>query len=323
MHQRNESFFPMCHQSIGWQDGVMTPDDLDSRRLAIFRAVVEAGAITLAARRLHLSQPAVTANIQQLEAAVGKRLLERRARGVVPTDAGRRLLPYATRVAALLEDAVLDVGARVSPSGPLVLGASTTVAAYVVPRLVADYTREIGPLPVRVQVGNTAQVVAWVEDGTVPLGIVEGPSRAARMRIEPFVEDELLPLVATDAPRELARVRTAADLAHVPVLWREPGSGTREVVERALRARARRKPAAHDLELGSTEAIRTALLLGLGVGFVSRFVAASELATGRVRVLPIPGLRITRAFSFAYRGRELAGLAERFHAHVRRRPPSP
>ncbi len=300
----------------------MVPSDLDSRRLAIFRAVVEAGAITLAAKRLHLSQPAVTANVQQLELALGKRLLERRSRGVVPTEEGRRLLPYATRVASLLEDAALELGARRAPGGPLVLGASTTAAGYIVPRLIADYTREIGPLPVRVQVGNTTQVLSWVEEGTVPLGIVEGPPRAARVRLEPFVSDELLPLVAQDAPRELLQVRKLADLANVPLLWREPGSGTREVLERALRAQAKRRPADHDLELGSTEAIKSALLLGLGIGFASRFVVAGELASGRLRVLPLPGLRITRAFSFAYRGPALGGIAERFHALAKQRPPS-
>jgi molybdate transport repressor ModE-like protein len=300
----------------------MIPGDLDSRRLAIFHAVVEAGAITLAAKRLHLSQPAVTANVQQLEAALGKRLLERRARGVAPTDAGRRLLPYAARMESLLEEAVLDVGTRRAPTGPLVLGASTTVAAYVVPRLVADYTRELGPLPVRVQVANTSQVLAWVEEGLVPLGLVEGPPRAARVRLTPFIDDELLPLVASDAPRELTQVRKIADLASVPILWREPGSGTREVVERALRASAKRRPAAHDLELGSSEAIKSAVLLGLGIAFASRFVVSTELANGRLRALPLPGLRIMRAFSFAYRGRELTGLAARFHEFASAHPPS-
>jgi molybdate transport repressor ModE-like protein len=300
----------------------MIPAELDSRRLAVFRAVAEAGAITLAAKRLHLSQPAVTATVQQLEAALGKPLLERRARGVVPTEAGRRLLTFASRVSALLDEAALEVGAARAPTGPLVLGASTTVAAYIVPRLVADYTRAHGSLPVRVQVGNTTQVLDWVEQGLVPLGLVEGPPRAARVRLRPFIEDELLPLVATDAPRELAQVRRPSDLTHVPILWREPGSGTREVVERALRAQAKRKPGPHDFELGSSEAIKTALLLGLGVAFVSRFVIQSELVAGRLRVLPLTGLRIKRAFSFAYRGRELTGIAERFHDFALERPPS-
>lgn len=301
----------------------MLPDDLDPRKLSTFRVVVESGSITLAAKRLHLSQPALTAQVKQLESAIGKPLLVRRARGVAPTEAGKRLLPFAERMDALLEEALEATHARVATNAPLVLGASTTIASYVVPALLAAYGREYGLHGVRVEVANTSRVLEWVESGTVPLGLVEGPPRAARVRLVRYIDDELLPMVSSDAPRELARIRTLADIVRAPLLFREPGSGTREVVERALLRQAKRRPAPTDLELGSTEAIRHAALLGLGVAFLSRFVAAHDLAAGRLRILPVADLDIRRAFSWAMRGRDLGRGEGRFYELARRIPPKP
>lgn len=285
--------------------------------------VVEAGSITLAAKRLHLSQPAVTAHIRQLESALGKPLLERRARGVVPTDAGRRLIPIAAKIEDLLEEAQRVAGAVDTALGPLVLGASTTIASCIVPSLIAEFVRRHGARGVRVEVGNTAQILAWVEDGSVPLGLVEGHPRAARVRLERFIDDELVPMVATRGPRELTAIRTLAQLRAATLLFREPGSGTRDVVERALRRQAARSPVETDLVFGSTEAIRNGAVEGLGVAFLSRFVAAHELASGRLRILAVPGLEIRRSFSWAMRTRELTPTAARFYELAMANPPTP
>jgi len=292
---------------------------IDSRRLATFRAVVEAGQITLAARRLHLSQPAVTAQVQQLEAAVGKALLERRARGVVPTEAGRRMLAWAVQVEEVLERAQADVAERAVAGGPLVLAASSTTAGYVLPPLLAAFSRAEGGTSMRVEVGNTAEVLGWVEEGKVPLGLVEGIGRAPRVKLAPFRADELVPFVAADAPRELASVRRPEDLLQVPIAWREPGSGTRQVIERALRRRiGRRRAHPRDLQLGSTEAIKGVVRAGLALGFLSLVSVREELERGALRRLDVRGLRIERRFSWVLPGRELSGAAARFHAFANR-----
>lgn len=294
-------------------------EDLDSRRLATFRAVVEAGQITLAARRLHLSQPAVTAQIQQLEAAVGKALLERRSRGVVPTEAGRRLLAYAIRVEALLEEAAATIGDRDAATGPLVLAASTTVANHVLPRLLARFAVVEGGATVRLEVGNSAQVLAMVEAGEVPLGLTEGPPSAARARLSPFLPDELVLSLAVDAPREFLRIKRPEDLVDVPMAWREPGSGTREVIERALKKRIGRRPAhPRDLQLGSSEAIKGVIREGMAVGFLSLASIQDELASGRLRIVRLPGLRIQRSFSWVLPGRDLPVMASRFYTFAER-----
>jgi len=284
--------------------------------------VATTGQVSAASRLLHLSQPAVTAQVRQLERECGQPLLVRTARGVRLNDAGRALLEYAQRIHQLLDEAALAVSVEEEPGGELVLAASTTVASYVVPELLASFLRSHRGVQVRVEVGNTTQVLAWVGEGRAPLGLVEGHARAALIRLERYLEDELVPVVSSRAPAELLRVRSVEALRAVPLLWREPGSGTRAVMERALRkAGVRRGLQAGDLQLGDNEAIKGAVRLGLGVGFLSRWSIQDELALGRLRVLPVPGLSVERAFSWVLPVDAPSGLAGRFLRHARASPP--
>jgi len=292
----------------------MTLPGFDSRQLTLFRTVVEAGSLTAAARRVHVSQPAVTAAIQKLEGALGVTLLERSARGVSPTDAGRKLLGHARAVDALMSEALADVTERHEPLGPLTVGASTTIAAGLLPTLIARFREVEGDVGVRLVVGNTGEILDQVRSRELPLGLVEGSSRAPRVRLERFGDDTLLPVVAASRQRRV-------DLEATPVLWREVGSGTRTVVEKALRKRGRR-PVAMDLELGSTAAIRRSVELGLGLGFLSRWSIGDALDAGRVRVAPLPDLAIARSFSFASASGELTGTAARFRAFAQRERPA-
>ncbi len=284
--------------------------------------VATTGQVSAASRLLHLSQPAVTAQVRQLERECGRPLLVRTARGVRLNEAGRVLLEYAQRQHQLLEEAALALAGEEELGGELVLAASTTLASYVVPSLLASFSRNHRGLQVRLEVGNTEQVLGWVGEGRIPLGLVEGHARAAGIRLEHYLDDELVPVAASNAPGELLRVRTVDMLRQVPLLWREPGSGTRAVLERALRrAGVRRGPQPGDLQLGSTEAIKGAVALGLGVGFLSRWSIQAELASGQLRVLQVPGLRVQRAFSWVLPVDAPAGLAGRFLRHARAVPP--
>ena len=133
---------------------------LDPRRLETFRVVATAGKVSTAARLLHLSQPAVTAQVHQLEEEAGEPLLLRGPRGVRPTAAGLRLLDYARRVHALLEEAEAGLGGDATAAGPLLLAASTTLASYVLPGLLADFLRTVAPgTGVHLEVGNTEEVL--------------------------------------------------------------------------------------------------------------------------------------------------------------------
>lgn len=295
----------------------MPQSAFDSRRLSIFRAVAEAGSISAGARRVFLSQPATSAQIQQLEQKVGRALFERGARGVRLTAAGAELLDYARRVEALLQEAAAAVMPEKAPVGPLILAASTTIATYIMPQLIADFLKSVGHFSVRLKVGNSTQVIEWVEQGTVPLGLVEGPSDQGRSRIEPYLDDEIVAVVAA-RPQKFCLPKNAAALEETPIIWRESSSGTRKVVERALRENTGRRPAPLDLEFGSTGAIKEAVLLGLGVGFLPRRAIQAELAERQIVALEIDGLCFQRNYSWVIPGRDLSGLAQRFHRFAMR-----
>ncbi len=289
---------------------------IDLTLLSTFLAVVEAGRISGAAKVLHLSQPAVTAQVRRLEDGLGTALFLRSARGVTPTLAGERLAEHARAVRRQLERAVADVTSEQTATGPLVVGASTTVAAHVLPTLLAAFRAKHPQVPVRVRVGNSEQVIEDVRADRVPLGLVEGLSRASGLRLEPLVDDEIVPVIGGDARFV---VRSLRDLDAVPLLWREAGSGTRAVVERAL-AKAglrRRSSRALDLELGSTEAILGGVAAGLGVGFVSRWSARAHLAAGLLRIVPGVDMVLRRTFRWALPAGAPSGQAAVFLAVAR------
>lgn len=265
----------------------------------------------------------MTAQIRQLETDLGRPLFTRHASGVELTDAGRLLLDYARRVHGLLEEAGEQVRAEPRAWGGLCLGASTTAAAYVLPEVLRGFLSAHQPSPLALEVGNTDEVLAWVREGRLPLALVEGLTRAPGLSLQPYLRDELVAVRAVRAPAALAGVRTAADLAAVPLIWREPGSGTRVVVERALqKMRVVRAPRDSDLVVGDTEAIKSCVLLGLGIGFLSRWSIQREVARGGLVVLPLPDLSILRTFSWAQAGGGLAGQAAAFLRWAKAHPPA-
>ena len=292
---------------------------LDSGLLDTFVAVVDCGRISAAARRLCLSQPAVTARIRRLEDAVGGPLLLRSAQGVTPTPSGDRLLGYAREVQRLLDDALAHCGPA-ERLGPLELIASTTLAAHVLPPLLARFRARHQQVALRIESGNTDEAVAAVRSGRFPLGVVEGHARASGLRLEPWLDDEIVPVAGARAP---FAPRTIAELAALPILWREPGSGTRAVVARALRTGGvRNRPEPIDLVLGSTDAIAGAAAAGLGIAFLSRWSLGPHLAAGLLRVLPGLDLTVRRTFRFALPAGGLGGTAAHFVDFARRNPPS-
>jgi DNA-binding transcriptional LysR family regulator len=297
---------------------------IDPRKLETFRVVVQAKKISSAAKLLHLSQPAVTAQVRALEEECGRALLVRTSKGVTPNAWGVRLLDTAKRMHEMLGEVESAFHEEPAIDAEIPLGASMTTAAYVVPPLVAGYRAVHGRVPFRLQVHNTAHVLEWVADGRVPIGLVEGCLRSPRVHLERYLDDELVAVAAAAAP-ELRGVSRAADLVKVPLLLREPGSNTRAMVEEAL-SRALgggRKVPRSDLLFGSNQSIKMAAVAGLGVAFVSRWSVHLELAAGTLRILPLRDLRIVRTFSLATSSRELHGPAGRFLAWARRNPPAP
>lgn len=295
---------------------------VDPRKLETFRVVVQTRKISAAAKLLHLSQPAVTAQVRALEEECGRALLLRSSRGVAPTPWGLRMLEAAKQVHELLGEVESAFQEGPALDAEVVLAASMTTSAWVVPQLVAGYRALHGAVPFRLQVGNTARVLEWIAEGRVPLGIVEGRLRSPRVQLERYLDDELVAVASPSEPR-LRAVSRASDLAKVPLLLREPGSNTRAEVEAGLaRVLGKRHMPQAELLFGSNQSIKMAAVAGLGVAFVSRWSVRLELQAGLLRVIPLRDLHLVRAFSWATASRPLHGAAGRFLEWARRNPPA-
>ena len=297
-------------------------EGLENFRLRVFRAVAEEMSFRKAAEVLHLSQPAVSQQIRALEDEVGVRLFDRgggdgHGSQIALTEAGHVLLGYAKTAAQTMEEArraLAELNEEVT--GELKLGASTTVAQYVLPRILGAFLRQYPQVRLSVISGNTEQIAEAVAEEKVALGIIEGPAMRRDLKAERMVRDEMVLIVGP----QHAWVNRKGDgvaldeLTTVPLLLRERGSGSRRVIERALkRAGLPLRSLRVVMELDSTEAIISGVEAELGVGFVSRWAIGKALRLGTVRVIRVTGLEIQRDFSFIrIAGAELTGAAAAF-----------
>jgi LysR family transcriptional regulator, transcriptional activator of the cysJI operon len=289
---------------------------LENFRLVVFRAVAEQLSFRRAAEELYLTQPAVSLQIKALEEDLGVQLFDRTGVRVALTPAGKRLLAYARRASALLAEAEQEVTALSGQhAGTLALGASTTIAQYVLPRLLAEFRRRHPRVQTTLVSGNTEHIVEALAQQQIALGLIEGPAHSRDVKTEPFLEDELVLIVPAAHEWAERGVVACAEIAEAPLLLRERGSGTRRVVELALEKQGiRRNTLNVVMQLDSVEAIKSAVEAGLGVGFVSRWALAKDQRAGRsLRVVELEGVRIQRSFLLAMAAAApLHGLAEEF-----------
>lgn len=293
---------------------------LENFRVVVFRTVAEQLSFRKAAEQLYLTQPAVSQQIKALEEELGVLLFDRSGTQAKLTAAGASLLDYARRSRDLLLAAAHEVTALSgSFAGQLTLGASTTIAQYVLPHLLSEFCVEHPRVSPALISGNTEQIVSAVCDERVSLGFIEGPPRSRDVKAEPFLDDEII-LIVPAAHEWAERLRVpCAEITSVPLIVRERGSGTRRIVEMALERRGiRRRSLRIVMELDSSEAIKSAVEAGFGVGFVSRWAVAKDARLGQgIRVAVLDGVGLHRQFLAVRRkGPEHQGLAQEFRQFI-------
>jgi DNA-binding transcriptional LysR family regulator len=268
----------------------------ENYRLTVFRAVAAERSFRRAAEQLYLTQPAVTQQIKALEELVGLPLFDRSGREVTLTAAGGILLKYAQQSGALLEQASVELAAlKGQVSGTLRIAASTTIAQYILPPLLGAFLRLHPAVHVELDSSNTESVADAIATGRASLGLVEGPPHAGQLRSEIWLEDELVLLVPPSHEWAGQRSIPLQQIAAAPLLMRERGSGTREVIETTLEAAGLPARELHiAMELNSTEAILGCIESGVGVGFVSRTAIHRQLSLGTLIIVPVTGLAIPR-----------------------------
>ena len=273
---------------------------LENFRLKVFRAVAEHLSFRKAGEKLYLSQPAVTMQIKALEEGLGVTVFERSASGVKLSAAGEILLDYAERLSQLAEEAENKLaGLKGEVSGELILGASTTLAQYVLPPHLAAFARRFPAIQLQVFSDNTEHIAEGVASRRFGLGLIEGPPLRRDLKVEHWFGDELLLAVPSGHEWAEAGVIAADQLLRVPFVMRERGSGSRHVVEEGLRkAGVPLSSLRIVMELDSTEAILSCIEAGLGVGMVSKWAIEHRRHARSLVAVRIHDGSFHRDFSF-------------------------
>lgn len=267
-------------------------------QITAFVKVVERGSFSAAARDMGVSQPAVTMQVQGLEADLGVTLFDRSYRKVELTEAGRALLPHARRVLVDIEGARNDI-ARLAETvtGRLSLAASTTPGQYVLPRLLGRFLKLNPEVSVQLAVADTAEVVAAVISGEAHVGMVGAVIKGARAEFERLGSDDIVMICPKDHLFAEATSVTVEDVVSEPFIMREEGSGTRQIAEEALNASGIDPSELRVVtELGTGEAIVSAVEGDMGLGMVSAWVAEKALKLGTVATVPLEGFPVPRPF---------------------------
>ncbi len=264
--------------------------------LETFVKAAELSSFTAASRALRFTQAAVSQRIQQLEQALGVALFQRRGGRVMLTDAGQRLYSYAQRILALHAEARQEITGHKAPvSGELSLAASSIAGEHFLPALLSAFHEKYPGIQVRATVTDSQAVLDQVEQGLAQLGLVGGKRDSPHLEYRCFACDALVLVTPARHPWSRCKQITLDQLAQQPLILREAGSGSRWCLEQAL---AQAGKSLHELrialELGSNEAIKEAVLQGLGVAVLSARVVARELKSRQLRGFPVADLPLMR-----------------------------
>jgi len=275
---------------------------LNFHQLHIFYTVSERGSFSAAAQALHMTQPAVTMQIQALEEYFGTKLLHRSTKKIELTEAGKVLMVYAKRSIELVKETDLAMSRFTHMlQGRLLLGASLTVGEYILPRLLGPFNREYPNIAIQMKVMNTAQILEEMLKHQLTFGLIEAQVAHPDVHTEPVLSDELKLIVPSGHPLADQAPVTMEEVLRYPFILREQGSGTRQVMEEEL---LRKGINAADMkivmELGSTGAVKSAVEAGLGITFLSQTSVKHELALGVLKLVPIEGVRFERQFYATY-----------------------
>ena len=269
------------------------------RRLQVFYTVARLLSFTKAAETLHMTQPAVTFQVRQLEDHFDTRLFDRTHNRVALTEAGRKAYEYAEEIFSLyaeMENTVKELTGDVS--GALTLGASTTIAEYMLPALLRGFTVEFPDINLRLKVSNTEGIVSMVENSMIDLGVVEGPVANKNLLVEVCRVDQLVVVVPPNHEIAGRESISLEEVMNYPFICREEGSGTREVImDHMVELGLDRNNLNVSLELGSPESIKGAVEAGMGISIASIATLEKELKLGSLVAVQLDP-PMERSFSF-------------------------
>jgi len=272
---------------------------MNLNQLKIFNAVAQKKSFTMAAKELFLTQPAVTIQIQKMEADYGTKFFDRVGKRIFLTESGKILFSYAEKILRLFaqaEEALIDV--KGLKSGKLTIGASATVGSYYLPKIFEVFGKRYPNIEIHMNLTNSSNVVEDVLAFKNDLGFIGRLHHLERLVVIPFLEEELVLIIPSDHPFAHKEKVSLEDLIGQPFISREVGSATRELVEE----RVGRKGVSMRvvMDLASNEAIKKAVENGLGISIISKYVVQKEADQGLLRMVTLANERIMRKFFIIY-----------------------
>ncbi|MGL5787500.1 MAG: LysR substrate-binding domain-containing protein [Bacteroidales bacterium] len=269
-------------------------------RLRVFVSVAKNMSFTKAAKELYLSQPAISKHIHELEEQYKVRLFDRIGSQIQLTHEGEVLREHAIRILDAYKELSFEMNLLTQTyEGELRLGASSTISQYVIPSIIGGFLKKFPDIKLSLLSGNTQEVEKALLNGQIDLGIVEGDHFESGVNYSPYIKDELVIVTHTQSKYASLEEITIDELCKLPVVLREYGSGTMQVLSRALEAHQKKISSLNlILTLGNTESIKTFLSSGNAISVVSIRSILRELKNGEFKIIDCPELDLERFFHF-------------------------
>lgn len=288
---------------------------MDDHKLKVFCIVAETKSFSKASEIIRLTQPAVSLQIQALEEVYGTKLFNRSGCVITLTKAGEVLYKYAKEISSLYSAAEKEIGEFTGlTKGVIAVGASSTIGNYLLPYVVADFKRKYPKAGVHIHIGNTKNVVDYLNAGNVDIGLVEGEVQKQKLIVEKLITDEMVLIMSPFHHWANKSSVSIMALTKEPLIFREEGSGTRQAIEKYF-AKHGLSPQETKVALimGSTESIKGAVEEGLGVSIVSRWAAKKERKYGSLKTATFREDKFIRDFSLLRRrAKEPSHTLEKF-----------
>ncbi|HXW69564.1 MAG TPA: selenium metabolism-associated LysR family transcriptional regulator [Dissulfurispiraceae bacterium] len=272
---------------------------MEDHKLKVFCTVAETKSFSKTSQIIHLTQPAVSLQIQALEELYETKLFDRSSSSISLTSSGEVLYTYAKNILAQYSELEKEIGKITGLiKGSITIGASTTIGNYLLPSVVFNFKKNHPKIKINILIGNTNRVLDLLNSGIIEFGLVEGDTTRSKIRVEPILTDELVFILPAMHPMAKKKSISILEIMKEPFIIREEGSGTRQIIEKYLALHGIKISDMHIvLVLGGTEAIKEAVERGMGIAIISRWAARKELQFGTLKYISAKEDRILRDFS--------------------------
>jgi DNA-binding transcriptional LysR family regulator len=295
---------------------------MEDHKLKVFCTVAETKSFSKTSEIIHLTQPAVSLQIQALEEVYETKLFDRSSSSINLTPSGDVLYKYAKDILSLYAEAEKEIGKITGLiKGSITIGASTTIGNYILPAVIADFKHTHPKIKINVFIGNTKRVLELLNSGTIDFGFVEGEVSKQKMKADPIIPDELTMIVPPMHQWAKKKTVSILEVTKEPFILREEGSGTRQMIEKFF--------ASHGINvsdmrialvLGSTEAIKEAVENGMGVSIVSKWAARKEAKYGSLKLITPKEEKILRTFSLITLKKVVSHAVDEFLVYLKSYP---